>query len=117
MRKYKELGEFGLMDQRGRRQEYIDQERYVQKLKRENNMLKKVLGNLDAGDETHRYVAIESAANEYPISDLCKIFGVSRSGYNAFLKRRKTDRDGEDKALVRKVYEHYKGIGSVNNFV
>lgn len=43
MRKYKELGEFGLMDQRGRRQEYIDQDRYVQKLKRENDMLKKCL--------------------------------------------------------------------------
>ena len=41
MRKYKELGEFGLRDQRGRRKEYIDQDRYVQKLKRENDMLKK----------------------------------------------------------------------------
>ncbi|KJD43827.1 transposase [Paenibacillus sp. RC73] len=43
MRKYKELGEFGLMDQRGRRKEYMDQDRYVQKLKRENDMLKKCL--------------------------------------------------------------------------
>lgn len=43
MRKYKQLGEFGLIDQRGRREEYIDQERYVQKLKRENDMLKKCL--------------------------------------------------------------------------
>ena len=41
MRKYKQLGEFGLLDQRGRREEYIDQDRYVQKLKRENTMLKK----------------------------------------------------------------------------
>jgi transposase len=43
MRKYKQLGEFGLLDQRGRRHEYIDQNRYVQKLKRENEMLKKCL--------------------------------------------------------------------------
>ncbi|GED61544.1 transposase [Brevibacillus formosus] len=43
MKKYKQLGEFGLMDQRGRREEYIDQARYVQKLKRENSMLKKCL--------------------------------------------------------------------------
>ncbi|MHB0879580.1 helix-turn-helix domain-containing protein [Paenibacillus sp. SEL1] len=43
MRKYKQLGEFGLMDQRGRRKEYIDQDRYVQKLRRENDMLKKCL--------------------------------------------------------------------------
>ncbi|MEK4259446.1 MULTISPECIES: helix-turn-helix domain-containing protein [unclassified Paenibacillus] len=43
MKKYRELGEFGLLDQRGRREEYIDQDRYVQKLKRENEMLKKCL--------------------------------------------------------------------------
>lgn len=41
MRKYKQLGEFGLLDQRGRRHEYIDQDRYVQQLRRENDMLKK----------------------------------------------------------------------------
>ncbi|MBU5344228.1 helix-turn-helix domain-containing protein [Paenibacillus lautus] len=43
MRKYREQGEFGLLDQRGRRKEYLDQDRYVQKLKRENEMLKKCL--------------------------------------------------------------------------
>lgn len=43
MRKYREQGEFGLLDQRGRREEYLDQDRYVQKLKRENEMLKKCL--------------------------------------------------------------------------
>ena len=42
-KRYRELGEFGLLDQRGRREEYIDQDRYVQKLKRENEMLKKCL--------------------------------------------------------------------------
>jgi len=43
MRKYREKGEFGLLDQRGRLQEYIDQDRYVNQLKRENEMLKKCL--------------------------------------------------------------------------
>ncbi|CAI8884851.1 transposase [Brevibacillus sp. IT-7CA2] len=43
MRKYKKLGEFGLLDQRGRREEYIDTNRYIEKLKRENKMLKKCL--------------------------------------------------------------------------
>lgn len=43
MRKYRELGEFGLLDQRGRREEYLDQERYVKQLKRENEVLKKCL--------------------------------------------------------------------------
>jgi len=43
MRKYREKGEFGLLDQRGRRQQYIDQDRYLNQLKRENEMLKKCL--------------------------------------------------------------------------
>lgn len=43
MRKYKQQGEFGLWDQRGRQETYIDQDRYVQRLKRENTMLKKCL--------------------------------------------------------------------------
>lgn len=43
MRKYREQGEFGLLDQRGRRKEYVDQDRYVQHLKRENELLKKCL--------------------------------------------------------------------------
>ncbi|WP_068617408.1 helix-turn-helix domain-containing protein [Paenibacillus tuaregi] len=43
MRKYRELGEYGLLDQRGRRDEYMDQDRYVQRLKQENDMLKKCL--------------------------------------------------------------------------
>lgn len=43
MRKYRKNGELGLMDQRGRKEEYIDQDRYAQKLKRENDRLKKCL--------------------------------------------------------------------------
>ncbi|MGO4185774.1 transposase [Paenibacillus sp. TAF43_2] len=43
VRKYRQLGEYGLLDQRGRREEYIDQDRYVQKLKLDNQMLKKCL--------------------------------------------------------------------------
>ncbi|MNI34984.1 Integrase core domain protein [compost metagenome] len=69
-----------------------------------------MLGNLDAGDEIERYVTIERAANEYPVRHLCKVFGVSRSGYYAFLKRKVLDRDREDRELVKKVYEHYNGV-------
>ncbi|WP_091064137.1 helix-turn-helix domain-containing protein [Paenibacillus sp. NFR01] len=43
MRKYREQGEFGLLDQRGRRENYIDQDKYILHLKRENDMLKKCL--------------------------------------------------------------------------
>ncbi|RKM07325.1 hypothetical protein D6D84_05300 [Moraxella catarrhalis] len=40
---YRELGGFGLLDGRGRRKQYRSQDRYVQKLKRENELLKKCL--------------------------------------------------------------------------
>ncbi|MEK4239006.1 IS3 family transposase [Paenibacillus sp. FSL H8-0261] len=53
---------------------------------------------------------MESAAKEYAVSDLCKLFRVSRSGYYAFLKRKGTDRDQEAKALIQKVYERYNGV-------
>jgi len=43
MKKYRELGEFGLVDQRGRREQYVDQDRQVKWLKQENEMLKKCL--------------------------------------------------------------------------
>jgi transposase len=43
MRKYRQLGEYGLMDNRGRREDYIDEERHTQKLKKENDILKKCL--------------------------------------------------------------------------
>ncbi|MEK6989582.1 IS3 family transposase [Paenibacillus sp. FSL K6-1566] len=44
------------------------------------------------------------------MSALCKIFGVSRSGYYAYLKRKGQDRDQMDKALVQKVYDQYNGV-------
>jgi transposase len=43
MRKYRQRGEFGLLDQRGRRTEYLDKDREYLQLKRENTMLKKCL--------------------------------------------------------------------------
>lgn len=58
----------------------------------------------------HKYRVIESAAKEYAVSDLCKLFKVSRSGYYAFLKRKGIDRDQEAKALIQKVYERYNGV-------
>ncbi|WP_155983812.1 IS3 family transposase [Paenibacillus sp. 1-18] len=69
-----------------------------------------MFGNLDTGDEAHKYITIEKAAKDYPISKLCTLFKVSRSGYYAFLKRRGADRDRDAKALVKKVYEQYNGV-------
>jgi transposase-like protein len=43
MRKFREEEDFGLMERRGRRQEYKDQDRLVRRLKLENDVLKKWL--------------------------------------------------------------------------
>ncbi|MEK4247996.1 helix-turn-helix domain-containing protein [Paenibacillus sp. FSL W7-1287] len=43
MRRYNQMGEFGLMDTRGRRKEYVDDNRYVRRLEMENAVLKKWL--------------------------------------------------------------------------
>lgn len=41
--KFRKQGEYGLLDNRGRREEYVDQDLYTQQLKRENAVLKKCL--------------------------------------------------------------------------
>lgn len=43
MRRYNQMGDFGLTDSRGRRNEYIDENRYVRRLEMENTILKKWL--------------------------------------------------------------------------
>ncbi|WP_152560634.1 hypothetical protein [Paenibacillus polymyxa] len=44
MRKYKELGEFGLMDKRERLKEYIDKDRYAPEAETRKRRAKKVFG-------------------------------------------------------------------------
>ncbi|MFE5321901.1 IS3 family transposase [Paenibacillus sp. NPDC056579] len=66
--------------------------------------------NLDTGGEEQKFRTIETAAESYPVSTLCKLFNVSRSGYYAFLKRKHIDKDQEAKALIQNVYNRYNGV-------
>lgn len=68
-----------------------------------------MFGNLDAGGAAHKYATIKRVAGEYTINELCKLFGVSRSGYYAYLKRQGTDRDKPVKDLIQAVYKKYDG--------
>lgn len=43
MRRFKQMGVYGLMDHRGKRKQYIDENRYVRRLELENAVLKKWL--------------------------------------------------------------------------
>ncbi len=81
MRKYREAGEFGLLDQRGRRETYMDQDRYVTQLKRENEVLKKCLKIWKTGGVQGKYRIIQSAAEHDSVKELCRLLSVSRSGY------------------------------------
>lgn len=40
---------------------------------------------------------------------MCQLFGVSRSGYYAYLKRKQTDRDADAKKLISRAYWCYEG--------
>ncbi|MEX3620738.1 IS3 family transposase [Paenibacillus glucanolyticus] len=64
--------------------------------------------NLDAGGKEQRFKLIEQAANIGQVAEHCQFLGVSRSGYYAYLKRKKNDRDA-DKRFIRTVYQRYEG--------
>lgn len=68
-----------------------------------------MLENLDGGGTKARYTLIRQVNEKGQIGRLCKLFGVSKSGYYAWLKRQKQDRDTADKTLVAKVYKKYNG--------
>ena len=55
----------------------------------------------------HRYQTIERAAEEYSVKELCGVFGVSRSGYYAYLKRKAINKDKELKDLLLALYKKY----------
>jgi putative transposase len=66
-----------------------------------------VLGNLDAGGMKIKYKIICEASESNTVTDLCELFGVSRSGYYAFVKRKDKDPDEFFKRLIMKVYMKY----------
>jgi len=68
-----------------------------------------VFGNLDAGGKEQRFKLIEQAADIGQVAEYCQLLGVSRSGYYAYLKRKKNDRNAEAERLIRTVYKRYEG--------
>ncbi|WP_176489411.1 IS3 family transposase [Brevibacillus sp. SKDU10] len=53
---------------------------------------------------------MESLSTIYPITDVCKLLGVSRSGYYKYLSTRNLNRDKSMKKRIRTIYEQRKGI-------
>ena len=57
-----------------------------------------------------KYVAIQQNQHQYPVQVMCKFFGVSRSGYYAFLKRQPAPcRDENLAAMIAKCQKQTQG--------
>ncbi|TQR95537.1 IS3 family transposase [Paenibacillus ottowii] len=52
---------------------------------------------------------MEKVATYGDIQKLSHVFGVSRSGYYAYLKRKRKDRDAKAKKQVLQIYQRYEG--------
>jgi len=68
-----------------------------------------VLGSLEGGSKQERYQIMEKVAAYGDIQKLTRVFGVSRSGYYAYLKRKRKDRDAKAKKQVLQTYQRYEG--------
>lgn len=69
-----------------------------------------MLNDLEGGKTKARYALIQQVNEKGQIGRLCKWFGVSKSGYYAWLNRQEIDKDKADKRLVRKIYKKYNGV-------
>ncbi|WP_339166293.1 IS3 family transposase [Paenibacillus sp. FSL R5-0341] len=68
-----------------------------------------MLGNLEEGSKQERFQIIEKVAGYGDIQKLCDVFGVSRSGFYAYVKRKRFDRDAKAKKQVLQTYQRYEG--------
>ncbi|QLG39950.1 MULTISPECIES: hypothetical protein [unclassified Paenibacillus] len=56
-----------------------------------------------------RYQIMDKVASYGDVQKLARVFGVSRSGYYAYLKRKRVDRDANAKKQVLRAYQRYGG--------
>ena len=68
-----------------------------------------MLGHLEGGSKQERFQIIEKVAENGDIQKLCHVFGVSRSGFYAYVKRNRFDRDAKAKKQVLQTYQRYEG--------
>ncbi len=68
-----------------------------------------MLGHLEGGSKQERFQIIEKAAGCGDVQKLCHVFGVSRSGFYTYIKRKRFDRDAKAKKQILQTYQHYEG--------
>jgi putative transposase len=64
-----------------------------------------VVINLESGGLQGRHSVIDELKDTQSIRGLCAYMGISRSGYYAYVKRSKEDRDGELKLKIKAIYD------------
>ncbi|WP_169833786.1 IS3 family transposase [Saccharibacillus sacchari] len=69
-----------------------------------------MLSHLEGGKTQAKYALIRQVNENQTIRWLCQIFGVSRSGYYAWLKRQEATPEAADAKLVHAIYWKYNGI-------
>jgi putative transposase len=68
-----------------------------------------VFENLETGGAGGKYRIIQVAAELYSVTELCKLLGVSRSGYYRYLSRLEHDKDYVTKERIKAIYEQRNG--------
>jgi hypothetical protein len=71
-----------------------------------------VYSDYEEGRKVAQVRTIDEMKDRYPITMLCKLFGVTRSGYYAYLKRKvKPDTQEEQDLMttIKRVYEESNG--------
>lgn len=74
-----------------------------------------MLGNLEGISKQERAQIIEKVAKYGDIQKLCDVFGVSRSGFYAYVKRKRFDRDAKAMNQVLQIYQRYEGNMVIDN--
>ena len=54
-----------------------------------------------------KYHVIYHYSAEYPVSVMCKFFGVSRSGYYSFVQRMRQSEQNKEPAEIIRIYQQY----------
>ncbi|MGH9870128.1 MAG: IS3 family transposase [Candidatus Polarisedimenticolia bacterium] len=89
------------------REELVRLRRENMQLKVERDILKKANGLLRQGKQLRfRFIAAEKA--NFPIAMLCRVLGVARSGYYAWLDRPEPSRVRRDRDLLEKIRQVFQ---------
>ncbi|WP_094194707.1 IS3 family transposase [Bacillus thuringiensis] len=87
-------------------QDLLALKRRNRELEEELAILKKALGNLQQGPEVI-YTFIVDHRDEFRVVKMCQVFGVSRSGYYAWLKRPISSQKNRKEQLIKQVRNEY----------